>query len=123
MGMRTSLLLLSRAKRGTPINDKNQSEISIRRRRQDEDDDDTIMKHHTIHEMPETYDRENVTLKKKIPFEDRIAFRVNIAISSEYLSNIHIWSNLIDPYAILIVLTSYIFDHFRENVTELQEIP
>ena len=45
------------------------------------------------------------------------------AISSQYLSNIHIWSNLIDPYAILIVLTSYIFDHFRENVTELQEIP
>ena len=45
-----------------PINDKNQSEISIRRRQ--DDDDDTIMKHHTIHEMPETYDRENVTFGK-----------------------------------------------------------
>ena len=30
----------------------------------DNDDDDTIMKHHTIHEMPETYDRENVTFDK-----------------------------------------------------------
>ena len=84
------------------------------------------MEHHTIHEMPETYDRENVTLGKKIPFGNGFAISsqyLSNSHSSQYLSNIHIWSNLIDPYTILIVLTSYIFDHFRENVTELQEIP